>query len=112
MENKNVNKILSSYVEKQPTKYDELKKLDQKVKRPAKIFAYIFGILGTLILGVGMCFCMDILLEGLMAVGIVEGVVGIAMVCANYFIYKAIFNKNKQKYAQDIMNINNEILNA
>lgn len=55
---------------------------------------------------------MDILLEGLMAVGVVVGVVGIAMVCANYFIYKAIFNKNKQKYAQDIMNISNEILNA
>ncbi len=54
-----VNKIKDSYCEKQVTKLDELKSLDKKVKRPAKIFAYIFGVAGTLILGAGDVFCNE-----------------------------------------------------
>ena len=38
-----VQKIRSQYTEKEDTVLDELKMLDRKVKRPANIFAYIFG---------------------------------------------------------------------
>ncbi len=35
------NKIIKDYSEKQTSKLDELKVLDRKVKKPARIFAYV-----------------------------------------------------------------------
>ncbi len=106
-------KMLSSYSEKQPSKVEELKSLDKKVKRSAEIFAYTFGIISSLILGVGMCLAMKVIggTNLLMALGIVIGVVGIALCVCNYFIYKAILNSRKKKYASQIISLSNKILN-
>ena len=35
---KEINKIMEDYTTKQPTKLDQLKSLDRKVKRPATVF--------------------------------------------------------------------------
>ena len=35
--------IRSQYTQKEPTKLDELRALDRKVKKPANVFAYIFA---------------------------------------------------------------------
>ena len=43
---------------------------------PKTVFAVIVGILGTLLLGVGMCFCM---VWNKMVLGIVIGMVGIVV---------------------------------
>ena len=104
-----VNKIKNSYCEKQITKFDELKALDKKAKRPAKVFAYIFGVIGSLVLGTGMCFAMKILGD-IMAVGIVVGIVGIIMTAINYPIYKQILKKRKNKYAAKILELSDEIV--
>lgn len=103
-----VNKIKDSYCEKPITKLDELKSLDKKVKRPARIFAYIFGVIGSLVLGTGMCLAMKIIGD-LMAVGIVVGVVGIIMLSINYPIYKQILKKRKSKYCKKILELSEEI---
>ncbi len=104
-----VNKIKDSYCEKQITKLDELKSLDKKVKRPAKIFAYIFGVAGTLILGVGMCFAMKVIGD-IMALGIVVGLIGILITAINYPIYKQILKKRKRKYSSEIIQLSEEIV--
>lgn len=104
-----VNKIKDSYCEKRATKLDELKSLDKKVKRPAKIFTYIFGAVGALILGTGMCFAMKVLGD-IMAIGIVIGAVGIIMTLINYPIYKQILKKRKRKYATKILKLSEEII--
>ena len=111
MNNQNaiVNKIKNSYSEKQVTKFDELISLDKKVKRPAKVFSYIFGVVGTLALGVGMCFAMKVLGD-IMAVGIVVGLVGILMTSINYPIYKKILNSRKKKYGSKIIELSEEII--
>lgn len=44
-----VQKIRTQYTEKEHTKLDELKEVDSKVKRPANVFAYIFGSIGAII---------------------------------------------------------------
>lgn len=49
-----VQKIRTQYTEKEHTQLDALKELDGKVKRPANIFAYVFGTLSALIMGSGM----------------------------------------------------------
>lgn len=112
-ERKIAEKIKNQYTPKteQKTKLEELKDLDKKVKNPAKIFAYIFGILGSLVLGAGMCLAMKII-GNAMALGIAIGLVGIAMVSSTYFIFKAMLNKRKQKYADKILAKSDELLNS
>lgn len=103
--------IRSRYIEPETSKVDQLRKLDRKVKLPAEIFAYTFGIIGALVLGFGMCLAMKVLFD-LMIVGIVVGIVGILMVCINYPVYKSILASRKRKFKDEIFAISEEILGA
>ena len=107
-----VENIRSQYEPKseQLTKLEQLQKLDRKVRRPASVFAYVFGAAGALVLGTGMCLAMKII-ANMMVLGIAVGVIGIAMVSANYFIYKAILAHRKKKYAQSVLQLSDELLN-
>ncbi len=40
-----------------------LRKLDRKAKLPAVVFAYSFGILSSLVFGLGMCLSMGVIGE-------------------------------------------------
>ena len=107
-----VEKIRSSYTEKPISKLDELRVLNKKVEKPAKIFAYIFGIIGALVLGIGMCLAMPEVIEGYMPLGIAVGVVGIIMVGLNYYIYKAMLMSRRNKHKDEVLTLSDEILNA
>ena len=91
------------------SKIERLQKLDRAARRPAEIFAYTFGIIGALVLGVGMCLAMRVIGD-LFALGIVIGIAGIAMVSVNYFIYKAIAKSGRKKYADQILELSDELL--
>lgn len=76
----------------------------------ASIFACIFGCLAALVLGGGMCLTM--LVENnipAFAGGIILGIIGIALCCINYFIYKKIVAK-KTKILLPIIDDNEEKL--
>ena len=103
-------RIRNSYEEKTATKLDELKALDRQVKRPAEAIAYIFGTLGSLVLGSGMCLAMPEVIEGYMPLGIGVGIVGIIMVSVNYFIYKASLKARQRKASAEIFRLSGEIL--
>ncbi len=107
-----VESIREQYTERNLTKLDELRALHKSVRRPANVFAYIFGVLGALILGIGMCLAMPEVVEGYMIFGIVVGIVGIIMVSVNYPIYKAILNSRKSKYSKTIFELSEEILGS
>ncbi len=104
--------IVNEYSVKETSKVVALKKLDKKAKLPSDIFAYAFGIIAALVLGVGMCLCMGQIGNGSMptfVLGIVIGSVGIVGCSVNYPIYKALRKKGKEKYAEDIMLLAKEI---
>ena len=104
--------IAKEYAKKEDSKVVALKKLDRKAKLPATLFAYGFGFFSTLILGVGMCFSMEVFgnLGNLWKIlGIIIGLVGIALMGLNYLIYKKMLAKGKEKYAFDIITLANEI---
>ena len=107
---KQIEKIKKGYETKEVTKLDELKELDKKVKLPAKVFGYVYGATGSLVLGTGMCFAMKII-GNLMPLGIVIGLLGIAMVSSTYLIYKNILKNRKNRYGAEILNISDELLN-
>ena len=111
---KTIEKIRSSYEKKETTKFDELKELDKKVKNPAKIFAYVFGLLSSLVLGTGMCLAMKVIGNSLsfsMPVGIGVGLLGILLISVTYPLYKAILNARKKKYASKILALSEKIIN-
>ncbi len=104
--------IANEYARKDTTKVVQLKKLDAKAKRPANIFAYTFGIVSSLVLGVGMCLAMKVIGDGStvsFGVGIGVGLLGILGASINYPIYKKMLEKGKKKYASDIIRLAKEI---
>jgi glycogen synthase len=111
-EKKQVEKIKEQYVanEGSKTKMEELKALHKRVKLPARIFGYVFGTIGSLVLGTGMCLAMEVIGD-LMALGIVVGVVGIGLVSLTYPIYKKILKSRKKKYAKQIVGLSDRLLN-
>ncbi|MBE6688993.1 MAG: dihydropteridine reductase [Ruminococcaceae bacterium] len=112
----NTDKILAEaiakdYVPKDNSKIVALKKLDKKAKLPATIFAYTFGIISALIVGTGMCFAMQVIGSGVvsMVAGIVIGIIGFVLCGINYPIYKRMLERDKAKYAYEIVELAREI---
>ena len=88
------------------------RKLDAKAKLPAAIFTYSFGIIMSLVLGIGMCLAMGVIGGSTtlsMVAGIIIGTVGIIGVSVNYPIYKKLLASGKKKYAFEIMTLAKEI---
>jgi len=111
-----VEKIRSQYIEKESTELDALRKLDAKVKKPANIFAYVFGGLGAVVMGSGMSLIMTDIGEKIgmtevMTPGIVIGVVGMLVALINYPIYKKILGSRRKKYAAEIIALSDKITN-
>ena len=104
--------IANEYAPKKTSKVVALKKLDQKAKRPAEIFAYTFGVLFALILGTGMSLCMGAIGGGTtlsMIIGVIVGLIGLVGCGINYPIYTRLLEKGKEKYGSDIIRLAKEI---
>ena len=104
--------IASEYAPKEDRKIVALMKLNRKAKQGAEIFAFTFGIVSSLILGTGMSFAMGVIGDGsltTMIISIIVGLIGIFGVSINYFIYKKIIEKGKNKYGSDIIRLAKEI---
>ena len=107
-------KIASEYAPKKANKVVALKKLDRKAKQTAEIFSFTFGIISALVMGTGMCYSMGVIGENnitSMIIGIIIGLIGIFGVSINYFIYKKLIAKGKEKYGSDIIRLAQEIAN-
>ena len=112
-----VQKIRTQYTEKQHTELDALKELDAKVKRPANVFAYIYGSVGAVVMGAGMSLVMTeigamIGLASAMVPGIAIGIVGMGMALSTYPIYKRMLSARKKKYAPEILELSDKIMNG
>ncbi len=108
-------KIRSQYIEKTSTELDELKALDEKVKRPPTVIAYIVGVIAAIIMGAGMSIVMTEIgtvvgLANTMAIGIVVGVIGMLLAALNYPIYQQFLAARKRKYAAQILEKSEKIL--
>lgn len=111
-------KIRTQYTDKQVTELDSLRKLDAKVKRPASVFAYVFGSISAIIMGAGMSLVMTDISDMLslsidpMVLGIVIGVVGMIFAVINYPIYKGILGARKKKYRKQILELSEKIMST
>ncbi len=111
-----VQKIRTQYTEKENTQLDALKKLDIKVKKPADVFAYLFGSLSAIIMGSGMSLVMTdigeiIGIADAMIPGVVIGIIGMLMAIINYPVYKKFLASRRKKYSKVIISLSDKILN-
>ena len=103
--------IAKDYAPKEDSKIIALKKLDAKAKLPATVFTYTFGIVSTLVLGLGMSLALQAIGGGVLwtVVGIALGIVGMIGCGVNYPIYKKKLEKGKAKYAYEIVELARQI---
>ena len=103
--------IAKEYAPKDNSKIVALKKLDNRAKLPAIIFAYTFGIVSSLVVGLGMCLAMQVIGSGMagMVLGIITGIVGFIGCGINYPIYKKRLEEGKAKYAYEIVELARQI---
>ncbi len=112
----NTNKIYAEsiareYAPKDNSKIVALRKLDSKAKMPATVFTYTFGIIASLVAGLGMSLSMQVIggTTLLTVLGIVIGIIGFIGMGVNYPIYKKMLEKGKKKYAFEIVELAKQI---
>ena len=103
--------LANEYAPKDTSKVVALRKLDSRAKRPANVFAYTFGVITSLVAGLGMCLAMRVIGSGdlMFVLGIIIGIIGFAGMGINYPIYKKLLESGKSKYAFEIMQLAKEI---
>ena len=110
-----VQKIRTQYIEKQYSELDALKALDAKVKKPTNIFAYTYGSISAVIMGSGMSLVMTdigakIGLTSTMVPGVVIGIAGMGMALSTYPLYKKMLGNRKKKFAPQIMELSEKLI--
>ena len=105
-----VEKIRNKYVSKEESKMEQLIRLDKQAERPGTIASIAIGIIGSLILGVGMC-CTLVWNSSMVIfiAGIVIGIIGMIMAGFAYPIYKKITKKERAKIAEQVIALSNEL---
>ena len=98
--------IRKKYLPEEETKMDKLRRLDKSVTRPGTIISIVIGIAGTLIMGLGMCMCLE---WSQFVWGIILGILGIAILASAYPVFNKITQKQKEKIAPEILRLTEEI---
>ncbi|HIX81237.1 MAG TPA: hypothetical protein H9980_04595 [Candidatus Erysipelatoclostridium merdavium] len=102
-------KIRDKYLPKKESKLEQLQKLDQSVTKKATAYAITFGVLSSLLLGIGLYFTIE--LEATRFVeGIIIGCIGILGICLVYPFYKKILTKERNKISNKILQLSEEIM--
>lgn len=109
-ERKEIESIRQSYLDKTPenSKLSELKKLDKKVKNLPSIISITFGIIFTLVFGVGLTMVLE---WKILVWGVIVSAVGIIPLFFNYLLYKKEKTYFKNKYSKKIIKLSEELLN-
>ncbi len=108
-EQEEVKKIRQKYAPKEEDKMAQLRRLDSNVTQKGTMASIVIGVLGTLLLGVGMC--CTLVWQGVWFVpGIVIGLLGIGILAVAYPVYKNITQKEREKIAPEILRLTDELL--
>ena len=86
-----------------------LRKLDYGVTQKATAVSIAVGIIGTLLLGIGMC-CTMVWTDVWFIPGIIVGVIGIAVLCCAYPLYNYTVKKEREKIAPEILRLTDELM--
>lgn len=109
VQSKEVQEIRNKYLPKEESKLEELKRLDNKVQKAGVMASLIIGITGCLVFGVGFCLVMQVIGNSI-PLGVVVGIIGVAIMIAAYPVYRRVYNKTRQKLAPRILELTEEVI--
>ncbi|MBP3705084.1 MAG: hypothetical protein J6I98_06080 [Clostridia bacterium] len=108
-EQEEIKNIRKKYAAPEENKMELLRRLDAGVTKKGTTAALIVGVLGTLLLGIGMCCCM--VWQGAWFLpGVIIGVIGIAVLSAAYPLYNHVTRKERKKIAPEILRLTDELM--
>ena len=98
--------IRKKYLPQEETKMERLRRLDKSAERSGTIISIIVGVVGTLIMGFGMCLCLE---WSQFIAGVIIGVAGMVILGLAYPIFKYVTKKQREKIAPEILRLTEEI---
>ena len=111
-----VEKIRKAYLPKEEDKMERLRKLHAVPTQKAQAVALAIGIIGALILGTGMSFCLTELGSSLgnlaFVLGILIGLAGMGMVAAAYPVFNRVLKNEREKIAPEILQLTDELMQS
>ena len=109
-ERREIEDIRKNYiaVAQKEEKIARLKKLDKRVNRPPTVAGYLIGVAGLLLFGLGLAMTLE---WNKILWGCFVSLCGVAVMVLAYVVYKVILNRNKEKYAKEILKLSGELLN-
>jgi len=109
-----IRAIRQKYLPPEEDKMERLRGLHRSASQKAKVVSITLGVVGALIFGTGMSLCMTELgaLFGYyaMVVGILAGLVGLALVALAYPVYNRVKKKERARIAPEILRLTEELL--
>lgn len=105
---KEVDEIRKKYLPKEEDKMETLRRLDKNAEKPGMMASITIGVIGSLLLGIGMC-CTMVWADTMFVPGIVIGLIGIVIVSQAYPMYKKITKKEREKIADQILELSKEL---
>ena len=109
--NKEVESIRRKYLPQEESKLERLKKLDRRVQTAGTIESLCFGIVGTLVFGIGMCFFLDVFTGAAWLTALLM-VLGTIIMIQAYPIYRRIARKTKTELTPEILRLSEEIMKS
>jgi len=106
-ERKEIERIRNKYAPKDQTTVEKLKTLDKTVHLRPTVWGLTLGTIGTLIFGTGLAFILE---WQMLLWGCIISAVGVIPVALAYPVYKRLLDKNKNKYADEILALSEQLL--
>lgn len=107
---KEIEEIRKKYLPKEEDKMETLRRMDREAEKPGMMTSITVGTIGSLFLGVGMCCTM---IWGaatwIFVLGVVIGLLGVVIILPAYPIYKKITKKQREKIADQILELTKEL---
>ncbi len=104
-----IKRIRSKYEAPREDKMAYLRRLDESAGKKGTMMSIVLGVVGTLILGLGMC-CVLVWQNAWFIPGIVIGVVGLAVLSLAYPVYLQVTKKEREKIAPEVLRLTEELL--
>lgn len=104
-ENNEIMEIRKKYLPE--SKMDELMRLDRSVRFSGIAESLCLGVMGFLMFGLGICFCFQLIGDGMLwvFVGSLFSIVGMVGIILAYPIYRLIFRSTKERYTPRILEL-------
>lgn len=106
-----VSAIKDSYLDKSEGQenLNELRRIDFKVKNIPLVVSLAFGIVGTLLFGLGLTFFLEFKSHYVLASFLAA--IGVVLIVLAYPLYNKIYKKLKNKYKDRVIELSDTILN-